>query len=69
MSAARDGRQGARADDVQPIEAPEEAGLDVRTAPLIETGDERYVSLSDVQAVGFEAPTRHGIAYDVYRLL
>ena len=41
----------------------------MRTARLIETGDERYVSLSDVQAVGFEAPTRHGIVYDVYRLL
>lgn len=46
-----------------------EVGLCVRTAPLFETGDERYAWLNDVQAIGIGTPTGKGIAYDVFRLL
>ena len=45
------------------------SGLCVRTAPLFETGDERYAWLNDVQAIGIGTPHATGIAYDVYRLL
>ena len=51
------------------IGTQEAGGLRVRTAPVFETGDERYAWLNQVQAVGIGTPTEHGIAYDVYRLL
>ena len=47
---------------------PEEGTLRVRTAPLFETGDERYRWLNEVQAVGRGEPIANGIGYDVYRL-
>ena len=45
-----------------------EDGLELRTAPLFETGDERYTWLNDVQAVGVGTSSRAGIRYDVYAL-
>lgn len=50
------------------VGAPEEGTLRVRTAPLFETGDERYRWLNGVQAVGLGEPIANGIAYDVYRV-
>jgi hypothetical protein len=47
----------------------EDGALRVRTAPLFQTGDERYGWLNVVQAVGLGTPTEDGIAYDVYRVL
>ena len=46
-----------------------EGGMTIRTAPVFETGDERYAWLHEVQAVGLgEAPSGRGVAYDVYRV-
>ena len=47
----------------------EDGALRVRTAPLFQTGDERYAWLNGVQAIGLGTPTENGIAYDVYRIL
>ena len=41
----------------------------VRTAPLFETGDERYAWLNAVQAVGIGVIADGSITYEVYRLL
>jgi hypothetical protein len=46
-----------------------EGGAQIRTAPLFETGDERYAWLNSVQAVGLGGPGGLGVAYDVYRVL
>ena len=43
-------------------------GLRVTTAPLFETGDERYSWLHELQAVGIGTPVDGGIAYDVYAI-
>lgn len=40
----------------------------VRTAPLFETGDERYTWLNGVQAVAVGQTTPAGVTYDVYAL-
>jgi hypothetical protein len=45
-----------------------DAGIDLRTAPLFETGDERYAWLNDVQAVGVGTSDRSGVRYEVYAL-
>jgi hypothetical protein len=38
----------------------------IRTAPLFETGDERYEWLNRVQAVGVGTRVKNGARYDVY---
>ncbi len=42
---------------------------EIRTAPLFETGDERYAWLNHVQAVGVGRGGGGSVTYDVYRLL
>lgn len=44
------------------------AGLTARTAPLFETGDERYTWLNNVQAVAIGASARGSVTYEVYAL-
>ncbi len=41
----------------------------IRTAPLFETGDERYAWLNHVQAVGLGRGAAGSVTYDVYQLL
>ncbi|MFN0096009.1 MAG: DUF3237 domain-containing protein [Dehalococcoidia bacterium] len=41
----------------------------LRTAPVFETGDERYAWLNRVQAVAHGAPGANSVTYDVYALL
>lgn len=43
-------------------------GLSIRTAPLFETGDERYAWLNNVQAVGVGRSGTNEVTYDVYAL-
>jgi hypothetical protein len=38
----------------------------VRTAPLFQTGDERYAWLNDAQCVAIGAPGKGEVTYDVY---
>ena len=45
-----------------------ENGNVLRTAPLFETGDERYAWLNSVQAVGLGTSGRETVTYDVYAL-
>jgi hypothetical protein len=45
-----------------------DGGARLRTAPLFETGDERYAWLNDVQAVSHGAVVEGGVRYDVYSL-
>lgn len=40
----------------------------IRSAPLFQTGDERYAWLNDVQAVGIGSRHETGVSYDVYAL-
>jgi len=42
---------------------------EIRTAPLFETGDERYTWLNHVQAVGVGKSSPGSVTYDIYRLL
>ena len=44
-------------------------GFPLRTAPLFETGDERYAWLNNVQAVGIGTAGRGTVTYEVYALL
>lgn len=46
-----------------------DGGKTLRTAPLFETGDERYAWLNNVQAVATGGTIEGGVRYDVYRLL
>lgn len=41
----------------------------IRSAPLFETGDERYTWLNRVQAVGIGTPVQGGVEYDIYAVL
>lgn len=51
------------------IGIPEDDGtLRIRTAPLFETGDERYAWLNRVQAIGVGASEEGGVRYEVYAL-
>ena len=53
----------------QGIGVPKEGGgLDIRSAPLFETGDERYTWLNDVQAIGVGSPGDGFVKYEVYAL-
>jgi hypothetical protein len=45
-----------------------EGGARIRTAPLFETGDERYAWLNDVQAVATGATTDGAVTYQVSAL-
>ena len=47
----------------------EGGGYDIRTAPLFQTGDERYGWLNNVQAVGIGETTDEGVKYDIYAVL
>ena len=47
----------------------EGGGYDIRTAPLFQTGDERYAWLNNVQAVGIGETTDEGVRYDIYAVL
>lgn len=51
------------------IMAHGEAGPRIITAPLFETGDERYTWLNSVQAVATGAPGQGSVDYDIYRIL
>jgi hypothetical protein len=44
-------------------------GLDLRTAPRFETGDERYAWLNDAFCVSFGSVGPTGVTYDVYEVL
>jgi hypothetical protein len=39
------------------------------TAPLFETGDERYAWLTQIQAIAIGAPGQNVVDYDIYRLV
>ena len=47
----------------------QEGESQLRTAPVFETGDERYAWLNTVQAVGVGELEGLGVTYDVYRVL
>ena len=46
----------------------EGGGFDIRTAPLVQTGDERYAWLNGLQCVGIGATTDDGVSYEIYAL-
>jgi len=46
-----------------------EGAAHIRTAPLFQTGDERYAWLNDVQAVATGSASEDSVTYDVYQLL
>jgi hypothetical protein len=46
-----------------------EGGARLRTAPLFETGDERYTWLNTTQAVALGAVGEGNMTYDVYQVL
>ena len=50
------------------IGVPGEDGLSLRTAPMFETGDERYAWLNNVQAVATGSSAAGVVTYDVYAL-
>lgn len=52
----------------QGIRKRTEAGYAIRTAPLFETGDERYTWLNGVQAVGLGSSDRGAVTYEIYAL-
>ncbi len=45
-----------------------DGGANIRTTPLFETGDERYVWLNSVQAVAHGSVGDGNVTYDVYAL-
>lgn len=47
---------------------PGENGPRIITAPLFETGDEKYAWLNHVQALAIGAPGQGSVTYDVYRI-
>lgn len=47
----------------------EDGSLKARSAPLFETGDERYAWLNHVQAVGIGSLSGTTVEYEVYELL
>ncbi len=51
------------------ISTTSEGRTSIRTAPLFETGDERYAWLNRVQAVGIGSGAAGAVTYDVYALL
>jgi hypothetical protein len=51
------------------IMGPTDDGIRIITAPLFQTGDERYAWLNDVQAIAIGKPSKDAVDYDVYRIL
>ena len=51
------------------IMVPTSDGRRITTAPLFETGDERYAWLNAVQAIAVGTPGDGTVDYDVYRVL
>lgn len=52
------------------IMAPtEDGGRRITTAPLFETGDEKYAWLNSIQAIAVGIPGPGTVDYDVYRIL
>ncbi|MFN5601268.1 MAG: DUF3237 family protein [Acidimicrobiaceae bacterium] len=50
--------------------APTESGdRRITTAPLFETGDEKYAWMNAIQAIAVGAPGQGVVQYDVYRIL
>ena len=49
--------------------AQPDQSLEIRTAPMFETGDERYAWLNDIQAVGLGKTVPGGVEYEIYQLL
>jgi hypothetical protein len=43
-------------------------GYDIRTAPLFQTGDERYAWLNNVQAVGIGSTIDGGVEHQIYAI-
>ena len=50
------------------IGANDADGFGLRTAPLFQTGDERYAWLNDIQAIAVGELTAEGIVYELYAL-
>ena len=50
------------------IGVPVPGGAAIRSAPLFETGDERYTWLNKVQAIGIGTPGQGDVPYQVYAL-
>jgi hypothetical protein len=50
------------------IGQPTNTGFSLRTAPLFETGDSRYVWLTRLQAVGVGESAGATVKYDIYAL-
>jgi hypothetical protein len=50
------------------ISTPERTGSKLRTAPLFETGDERYAWLNDIQAIGIGRNEGDDLSYEIYAL-
>ena len=44
-------------------------GLDIRTSPRFETGDERYAWLNEAFCVGYGHVDAEGVHYDIYHVL
>ena len=42
--------------------------VNLRTAPVFQTGDERYAWLNSIQAVGFGTTNAGGVQYEIYGL-
>ena len=52
------------------IMAPDADGKPrIVTAPLFETGDERYAWLTQIQAIAIGVPGQNVVDYDIYRLV
>ena len=51
------------------IMAPTDDGRRITTAPLFETGDEKYAWLNSIQAVAVGVPGQGTVEYDVYRIV
>ena len=49
-------------------ETDEAGATSLKTAPMFETGDERYQWLNRVQAIGYGTLDGEGVHYDVYAL-
>ena len=47
----------------------EKAEVYFRTTPMFETGDERYLWLNDIVAVGLGASIGGAVRYDIFELL